>query len=121
MMRGLTQKQQACLAYVSSYWTERGVSPSYQEIADRLGIQARSCAHGLVSELVALGFLVRAPGKKRGIAPTNVSAITVLLPAAMEARLRIAAERLGISSEAYVLDMLKDRLVVEPVRKLALV
>lgn len=70
----LTKKQAECLAFVSRTIQENGVAPSYQEIADELGLASKSGVHRLIEALIYRGHLVRAPNRARSLSlPAMVS------------------------------------------------
>ncbi|MGH1361973.1 MAG: transcriptional repressor LexA [Calditrichia bacterium] len=50
-MKGLTNRQEEVLKFISEYLSEYGYPPSYQEIADNFGIASK---HGVVRHLEAL-------------------------------------------------------------------
>jgi len=50
-MKGLTNRQEEVLKFISEYLSEFGYPPSYQEIADNFGIASK---HGVVRHLEAL-------------------------------------------------------------------
>ncbi len=64
----LTKKQRECLDHIKSYHKEnRGVSPSYDELCDMMGIKAKSGVYKIVCALEARGFIKRIPGASRAI------------------------------------------------------
>lgn len=56
---GLTRKQAEALAFVRSRIARNEPAPSLQEIADVLGLKARSGAHRVIEVLIDYGFLQR--------------------------------------------------------------
>lgn len=64
-MMGLTNVQARCVEFVGHRIAEFGVSPSYREIADHLGIGGRGTVSRLIDSVVERGALLRVPGKAR--------------------------------------------------------
>ena len=65
---GLTKRQRDALAFIRQSSVKRGYAPSYDEIAEALGIKSKSNVHVLVTGLVERGHLVRVPNAKRSLA-----------------------------------------------------
>ena len=64
----ITRRQAALLAFVRDYGAAHdGAAPSYQEIADGLGLNSKSRVSDLVDRLVARGYLHRIPRRARGL------------------------------------------------------
>ncbi len=66
-MKGLTNRQEEVLKFISEYLTENEYPPSYQEIADAFGIASK---HGVVRHLEALmrkGFIEKTGTTARSI------------------------------------------------------
>lgn len=63
----LSIAQQRTLDYIRQHWIVHGHSPSLMEIAEGLGITARSAVHSYVQGLIKAGYLVQTPGRKRGL------------------------------------------------------
>lgn len=64
-MMGLTQQQHQCLGFIAQYSGDRGVPPSYQEIADHLGLKSKSGVTRLMCGLEERGRIRRVPTKAR--------------------------------------------------------
>jgi hypothetical protein len=64
---GLTPRQAECLAFIRAYIDSHGCSPSYQEIADGIGVVSKGHVHGLIHQLAARGHLAMGVGKNRAI------------------------------------------------------
>lgn len=64
-MMGLTPQQNQCLGFIADYSGERGVPPSYQEIADYLGLRSKSGVNRLMCGLEERGRIRRVPSKAR--------------------------------------------------------
>ena len=67
---GVTRRQNAVLAFVSKYCEEHGCSPSYQEIADAVGIASKSGVKRLIDGLVERGRLEMMPRRARSMVVT---------------------------------------------------
>lgn len=65
-MNGLTQRQADCLAAIGRL-TVDGVPPSFNELADDLGLKSKSGIHRLLSGLQARGRLTWRPHAARSI------------------------------------------------------
>lgn len=63
----LTRKQYDLLAYIADRLGNGGVSPSFQEMADALGLKSKSNIHRLVQSLAERGFIRRLPDRARSI------------------------------------------------------
>lgn len=64
----ITRRQAALLACVRKYAAaHHGATPSYQEIADALGLRSKSRVSALVDRLVERGYLHRVPRQARGL------------------------------------------------------
>lgn len=56
------------LRYVAGYIEARdGVSPSYQDICDALGVHSKSCIDKRLAEIEAAGRLLRRKRRKRAV------------------------------------------------------
>ncbi len=63
----LTQKQHELLLYIYHHLTGHGVSPSFEEMKDALGLRSKSGIHRLVTGLEERGFIRRLPHRARAI------------------------------------------------------
>ena len=91
----LTSKQRAALVFIIDHQAKHGICPNYQEIADGLGLRAKSNIHRIVSALEERGY-IRKPSQQRA------RSLTVLrLPADMEMRCsECGAPMQAVESEA---------------------
>lgn len=64
---GVTARQARVLSFIQSYRTEKGYSPSYQDIADAVGISSRSGVKRVIDALVERGHLETLPCRARSI------------------------------------------------------
>ncbi|GAB5468990.1 MAG: transcriptional repressor LexA [Rhodospirillales bacterium] len=63
----LTRKQHELLLYLHDYLEERGVSPSFDEMKDALGLRSKSGIHRLILALEERSFIRRLPNRARAI------------------------------------------------------
>lgn len=66
-MMGLTTQQKNCVDFLRSYRDERGVMPSFQEIANHMGLKSLSRIHFLMLSLEERGVIRRLASKARAI------------------------------------------------------
>ncbi|MEF3244669.1 MAG: transcriptional repressor LexA [Caldisericaceae bacterium] len=65
MERKLTKKQQAVLNAIVDF-TSQGVSPTYRELKEKLGLKSVATVHGYIKRLEKIGY-VKTQGKARSI------------------------------------------------------
>ncbi len=63
----LTRKQYELLVYIDGYLKDNGVSPSFDEMKDALGLQSKSGIHRLITGLEERGFIRRLPHRARAL------------------------------------------------------
>ncbi len=63
----LTRKQRQLLLYLNEALEERGVSPSFDEMKDALGLRSKSGIHRLILALEERRFIRRLPNRARAI------------------------------------------------------
>ena len=63
----LTRKQAELLRYISNQITSDGVSPSFDEMKDALGLKSKSGVHRLIIALEERGFVRRLPLRARAL------------------------------------------------------
>jgi repressor LexA len=63
----LTEKQRDLLHFIRERHREAGVSPSFDEMKEALGLKSKSGVHRLVGALEERGFLRRLPNRARAI------------------------------------------------------
>ncbi len=68
----LTRKQQELLLFISERLSEGGVSPSFDEMKDALGLKSKSGIHRLITGLEERGFLRRLPHRARALEVTRM-------------------------------------------------
>jgi hypothetical protein len=64
---GLTKQQARALQFISGFVQEFGWSPSYQELANELGLASKSGVHRIIHGLVDRGYLALEAGSHRAI------------------------------------------------------
>jgi repressor LexA len=82
----LTRKQFELLVFIHERQGDGGVSPSFDEMKEALGLKSKSGIHRLISALEERGFIRRLPHRARAIEITKLPEIVA------EARPRPAAE-----------------------------
>lgn len=63
----LTKKQYQLLVFINQRLKEAGVSPSFDEMKDALGLRSKSGIHRLITALEERGFLRRLPHRARAL------------------------------------------------------
>jgi len=63
----LTRKQQELLLFINEKLNEGGVSPSFDEMKDALGLKSKSGIHRLITGLEERGFIRRLPHRARAL------------------------------------------------------
>ena len=63
----LTRKQYELLMYIDRRLKDAGVSPSFDEMKEALGLKSKSGIHRLITGLVERGFLHRLPHRARAL------------------------------------------------------
>lgn len=67
MFHMLTKKQYELLMFIDRRLKENGVSPSFDEMKDALGLRSKSGIHRLITALEERGFLRRLPHRARAL------------------------------------------------------
>src|ERR1700740_631663 len=63
----ITRRQRQVYDYISEFVTEKGYSPSFEEIGDGLGLSSLATVHKHISNLEKKGLLTRDYNKSRSI------------------------------------------------------
>ncbi len=63
----LTRKQNELLLFINQHLTERGISPSFDEMKAALGLRSKSGIHRLITGLEERGFIRRLAHKARAL------------------------------------------------------
>lgn len=109
-MIGLTRKQRAALDFIRAFCLEHGAAPSFAEIADGLRLKSKSSVHRIVRALEARGHVERRRGQARSLAPVQLNALTLELPADIAHAVRVLARRGGTTAEAVIVEAVRDAL-----------
>ncbi len=63
----LTRKQHELLLFINQHLNRHGVSPSFDEMKDALGLKSKSGIHRLITGLEERGFIRRLPHRARAV------------------------------------------------------
>jgi repressor LexA len=63
----LTRKQHELICFIEDRLSETGISPSFEEMKEALGLKSKSGVHRLISALEERGFLKRLPNRARAL------------------------------------------------------
>ena len=85
----LTRKQYELLIFINRRLSDGGVSPSFEEMKEALGLKSKSGIHRLISGLEERGFIRRLPHRARALEVVRLPEDT----AVAGARGRVAGER----------------------------
>jgi len=77
----LTRKQYELLVFINRRLTEGGVSPSFEEMKEALGLKSKSGIHRLISGLEERGFIRRLPHRARALEVVRLPEDTAIAPA----------------------------------------
>src|ERR1700741_4130700 len=69
----LTRKQRELLKFIQERLGETGISPSFDEMKDALGLKSKSGVHRLITGLEERGFIRRLPHRARALEVTRLS------------------------------------------------
>jgi repressor LexA len=93
----LTRKQQELLLYINGRLGQDGVSPSFDEMKDAVGLKSKSGIHRLITALEERGFIRRLPHRARALEvlklPPGAEGTVSTLSVIEGARERAAARR----------------------------
>ena len=68
----LTIKQKKLLDYIKSYYQDKDLFPTFDEMKDNLSIKSKSCIYKLLSSLEDKGYIRKTPHKARAIELNDV-------------------------------------------------
>lgn len=74
----LTRKQQELLTFIHDRLLQGGVSPSFEEMKEALGLRSKSGIHRLITGLEERGFIRRLPHRARALEVLRLPDSTVL-------------------------------------------
>jgi repressor LexA len=63
----MTKKQKETLDFIREFWADKGYAPSYDDIADAVGLRSKSGINRLISALKERGWIDYIPNKARSI------------------------------------------------------
>jgi repressor LexA len=69
----LTRKQRELLQFIQERLADTGISPSFDEMKDALGLKSKSGVHRLITGLEERGFIRRLPHRARALEVTRLS------------------------------------------------
>lgn len=111
MTAPFTRCERKALAFIRQHIAEHQEAPSYQEIANGVGVKSKGRVSEVVTALVAKGALTRGAGRAhRSIALVHSNAFTVDLPTDLAVVVRNLAARAGVAPEAVLIEALRDGL-----------
>ena len=67
----LTRKQRELLMFLEERISQSGVTPSFEEMKDKVGLKSKSGIHRLISALEDRGFIKKLPFKARASSQRN--------------------------------------------------
>ncbi len=83
----LTRKQHDLLCFIEDALSERGISPSFEEMKEALGLKSKSGIHRLISALEEREFIRRLPNRARALeilrSPERVEKKTIVAKQAL--------------------------------------
>ena len=97
---GLTTRARELPAVIREWIIVRGVTPTYAELAEEVGLSSKSGVHRLVTQLEERGLVRRLPDKWQSL--TLVEPRTITLPEDVAVQLRHAARAAGRTPEEHV-------------------
>ena len=84
----LTRKQYELLVFINRRLSDGGVSPSFEEMKEALGLKSKSGIHRLISGLEERGFIRRLPHRARALEVVRLPEDTAVLGARSRANER---------------------------------
>lgn len=94
----LTRKQRELLQFIQERLADTGISPSFDEMKDALGLKSKSGVHRLITGLEERGFIRRLPHRARALEVTRLSDDQMSSRAAAGAAAQADAGRRGFSA-----------------------
>ena len=76
--KGLTPRMRALLAFIQAYSARHEQMPSFQEMADGLGLRSKSSVHRLITSLEERGHIERLHSRARAMHIPGVQAVTTI-------------------------------------------
>jgi repressor LexA len=108
----LTRKQHELLLFLHAHLSDNGVSPSFDEMKEALGLKSKSGIHRLITGLEERGFIRRLAHRARAIEvvrlPEDLAGKSGFAPNVIDGGLRrpgLAGARVAVDSEAVSLPL----------------
>ena len=70
-----TQRQRVVLDFISEFTDQKGYAPTFQEIANGVGLKSLATVHKHITNLQSLGFLTRGVNRARTVEVTSPDAL----------------------------------------------
>ncbi len=110
----LTRKQHDLLCFIEDALSERGISPSFEEMKEALGLKSKSGIHRLISALEEREFIRRLPNRARALeilraperAEKKAAPVKQPLPAAVQSRMMSKGQKMPMPSAAVANDII---------------
>jgi repressor LexA len=99
----LTRKQHELLCFIEDRLAEKGISPSFEEMKDALGLKSKSGIHRLISALEEREFIRRLPNRARALeilrsperAIKKADASQSVTPSAVQAKIMAGSKKMA--------------------------
>lgn len=105
---GMTEMQKECLGFITDYYLEKSIPPSFDEIKSALGLRSKSGVHRLIVALEERGKICRLPNRARSVKPVFEEDISLRLPAELRIILEERASFHKESLEMAALRVFRD-------------
>lgn len=106
-MNGLTRRQQEVLDFIRAYVAEHQYSPTFDEIADFVGLDSKSGVHRIVHGLVDRGAIRLLPRQARSIEIVQ-SGFFGTLPETTRRAIKVLADSRDTTTDAVMRRILND-------------
>lgn len=97
------------LDFIRSYSEIRHRPPTFQQIADAVGLKSKGTVSRHIKRLAAQNAITLSPGHRRSIQISQAHALTVVFPVELWAVLIACARRAGVTPEAVIIEAVRDR------------
>ncbi len=118
MSFGTTRKQAELLAFLREKQNAGGLSPSYDEMAEAVGLHSKSGIARMVAALVVRGALRHMPGHARSIEVVEVDPHSAI-DAGTEQQLRTYCHVTGLTRRSVVTVALREYFRAHPIPQAA--
>lgn len=68
----MTRREADALRFLSAFYEKNGFAPSYEEMAEGLGVRSKASVHQLAMQLVRKGYAVNHRGSSRSLMPVRL-------------------------------------------------